>query len=413
MAIRPFRNTPTPWPSPCRYTTASTSRRTNRRWLSGLVIVLFCGIAFPDAQAHYNASRMDRDQAIAEMERLLAVEMEAQGLPSLVVAIVRGSEVLHTIDLGLADRATQRKATSQTRYRIGSLTKPITATLTLALAEDGLLSLDDPITHWLDQTEILPNPAWAGEVNPGTVTIRHLLTHFSGLPRNPPNLSGAGRDPFAGYSEASLDKALAELMLEWPAGLYVNYSNFGFAILARILERASGEPFAHLLERRLLRPLGMAQSSFQVPDRRVASVGYRITDIDLVEDDWDMGALAPAGGLYASSSDLAQFLTLFLDHAVSCRLGISPQAIDQMLSPTLNLRNSDVSMALGWFHHRVRDTDIYWHTGVLAGHFAYLAVVPEARVGVVALTNRQRDFDPLGGWLARRAAAIFGENRRD
>jgi len=356
---------------------------------------------------------MDQDQAIAEMERLLAVEMEAQGLPSLVVAIVRGSEILHTIDLGFADRATQREATSQTLYRIGSLTKPITAALTVALEEDGLLSLDDPVTHWLDQVEIRPNPAWAGEVDSGTVTIRHLLTHFSGLPRNPPNLSGAGRDPFAGYSEAALDEAIDSLMLEWPAGFYVNYSNFGFAILGRILERASGEPYLHLLERRLLRPLGMARASFQVPDRRVASVGYRITDIDLVEDDWDMGALAPAGGLYASSSDLARFLTLFLDPAVSCQVGISPEAIDQMLSPTLHLQNSEVSMGLGWFYHQVHGTDIYWHTGVLAGHFAYIAVVPEARIGVVALTNRQRDFDPLGGWLARRAAAIFGENGGD
>jgi len=58
-------------------------------------------------------------------------------------------------------------------------------------------------------------------------------------------------------------------------------------------------------------------------------------------------------------------------------------------------------------------TDIYWHTGVLAGHFAYLAVIPESRIGGVALTSRQRDCDPLGGWLARRAAAIFGETRGD
>lgn len=383
------------------------------RLLVGVTIVMSLTTPLSVLHAHYNASRMDRDQAIAEMERLLAVEMEAQGLPSLVVAIVRGSEIMHTIDLGVADRATQRKATSETLYRIGSLTKPITAALAVALAEDGLLTLDDPVALWLDHAAIHPNPAWAGELEPGTVTIRHLLTHFSGLPRNPPNLSAAGRDPFAGYTEAALDEALAELTLEWPPGLYVNYSNFGFAILGRILEKAANEPFARLLERRLLRPLGIQQASFQVPDRRVASVGYRITDIDLVEDDWDMGALAPAGGLYASSSALARFLTLLLDPDTSCGLGISPEAISHMLSPQLRLRNREIGMALGWFHHQVQGTDIYWHTGVLAGHFAYLAVVPEARIGVVALTNRQRDFDPLGGWLARRAAAIFGESNGD
>ena len=56
-----------------------------------------------------------------------------------------------------------------------------------------------------------------------------------------------------------------------------------------------------------------------------------------------------------------------------------------------------------------RVLEIYWHTGIMAGHFAYLAVIPEAHIGVVVLTNRQRDFDPLGGWLVRRTATIFAD----
>lgn len=374
-------------------------------WRAALALMLLAPL---HANAHLNASRVERGHAVAEMERLLAIEMEAQGLPSLVVAIARGSEIVHTIDMGFADRAAQRAATPDTLYRIGSLTKPVTATLTLALVEDGILDLDQPITRWLDGREIRPNPLWAGELDPGPVTIRHLLTHYSGLPRNPPNVAASGRDPFGGYDDDALNAALSELTLEWPPGFYVSYSNYGFAILGRIIEAATGQPFARVLERRLLRPLGIERASLRRPDSRLASVGYRITDIDLVEDDWDMGALAPAGGLYASAHELARFLTLFLDTDVSTRLGIRPAAIDEMLSPQVTLRDRELSMALGWFHHRVHDVDIFWHTGVLAGHFAYIGLVPKAGIGVVALTNRQRDFDPLGGWLARRAAAIFG-----
>lgn len=376
------------------------------RWLTILAAFLSATIAAA-ASAHQNAARLDPQQAIAEMEQLLALEMEAQGLPSLSVAIVHGAQVVHTLDLGFADRASERPATVHTPYRVGSLTKAVTAALTIALVDDGLLSLDEPITRWLDQASIQPHPAWAGELEPGPVTLRHLLTHYSGLPRNPPNVLAIGRDPFGGYSDSALDVALAELVLDWPPGVYVNYSNFGFAVLGRVLEAATNEPFESLLKRRLLEPLGIQEASLERPQAETSTTGYRSTDIDRAEDDWDLGALAPAGGLYASACALARFLTLLLDPEVSAGLGISEERIAEMLSPQVHLRNHELSMALGWFHHRVQDVEIYWHTGTMAGHFAYLAVIPEAHIGVVVLTNRQRDFDPLGGWLVRRAAAIF------
>jgi serine-type D-Ala-D-Ala carboxypeptidase/endopeptidase len=279
------------------------------------------------------------------------------------MAIVHGAQVVHTLNLGVADRASERPATVHTHYRVGSLTKPVTAALTIALVDDGLLSLDEPITRWLEHASILPNPTWAGEFEPGPVTLRHLLTHYSGLPRNPPNVRAIGRDPFGGYSDSALDMALAELVLDWPPGIYVNYSNFGFAVLGRVLEAVTKESFESLLTRRLLDPLGIHEASLAPPQPETATIGYRISDIELVEEDWDLGALAPAGGLYASACALARFLTLLLDPEVSAGLGISADRITEMLSPHVRLQNHEMSIALGWFHHRIEDVDIYWHTG--------------------------------------------------
>lgn len=376
----------------------------------GASLALLCTLFAQSAAGHQRAAGMDLDAALAQMERLLEVEQRAQRMPSLTVAIVHAGEQVYAHSFGFADLAAQRVATPATRYRIGSLTKPLTATLVMALVEDGLLDLDEPVRSYLPHLELRPSPHWAGTVEPVAVTLRQLLTHTAGVPAAPPNLVANGRDPFGGISSEALDAALEDVILEWPPGIYYSYSNYAFGIVGRVVEAVTGRSFDEVLTERLLEPLGMRATSLELPHSRDRAVGYRTADPELAEQRWELGALAPSAGVYASAEDIARFLALYLDGFETDAAPLSRVGLQKLLDRQHEVPAHDFALALGWFHKRVPPGfDVYWHTGSLDGHFAYIALIPEQRIGVVALTNRRRDFDPLGPWLARRAVAIFGQ----
>lgn len=188
--------------------------------------------------------------------------------------------------------------------QIGSLTKPLTATVLTALAAGGTLALDDPLESFL------PVPRGTG------ITLRHLAEHTAGLPRLPPGIRG--RDPYAAFDAQALESVARGLdaLVTAPAGTEEEYSNLGYALLGAALVTATRTSYEELLRRHVLDPLGITDVVADPPaDRRLCRRGL----FGQPRRPWTMtGAILPAGGLWATPRATARLLTGLL---VDLRLG--------------------------------------------------------------------------------------------
>jgi CubicO group peptidase (beta-lactamase class C family) len=245
-------------------------------------------------------------------------------------------------------------------FEIGSVTKTMTATLVALLAADGQLQLDDEIGRWLS----------AGAN--GGITVRQLATHTSGLPRLPPNLDLRTVDPsnpWAGFGFERAEEGLREAVVD-PAAPWL-YSNFGYQLLALVLERASGYPFEKLMTDQLLIPLGMACSGIENIGNGIPLPGHA-GDSEVPRWDHPLGA----GGVEATIGDLARYAEACL-HPPQTPLGA---AITAALAPQLDVGDGR-TQALAW---QVRDDGIRVHGGGTAG-FSSAVIIDPGRDRAVAM----------------------------
>ncbi|KOU35681.1 serine hydrolase domain-containing protein [Streptomyces sp. WM6378] len=239
-----------------------------------------------------------------------------------------------TCILGSADAPQAVDGHDLDRYvQIGSLTKPVTATVLTRLAEAGKLQLDDPLDKFL------PAP-------PGTgITLRHLAAHTSGLPRLPPHLHR--RDPYAPFDAQALDTLVRRLdtLPTAAPGHAEEYSNLGYALLGAALVSATGTSYEDLLARQVLAPLGITEiSADPPPQRRLLRPGLFGRPVR----PWTMnGAILPAGGLWATPRAAARLTVALL---VEQELG-EPTPFWQTAGP------------LRWHNGATRDASVF--TGAL------------------------------------------------
>ncbi|MFF3418854.1 serine hydrolase domain-containing protein [Streptomyces sp. NPDC002698] len=237
--------------------------------------------------------------------------------------------------------------------QIGSLTKPLTATVLTALADDGVLSLDDPLELFL------PVPSGTG------ITPRRLAEHTSGLPRLPPGIGG--RDPYAAFDADALDSVVRHLdtLATAPAGTAEEYSNLGYALLGAALVSATRTPYEELLHRHLLGPLGIADVATDPPSgRRLCRRGL----FGRSRQEWTMdGAILPAGGLWATPRAAARLLT---DLLVDRRLGEPAPAWQKAGS-------------------------LLWHNGATGGASVFAGASPQGWILVHRLSGRSAVTDKL------------------
>jgi D-alanyl-D-alanine-carboxypeptidase/D-alanyl-D-alanine-endopeptidase len=343
------------------------------------------------------------------IDALLAEGLKEIGAPSLSAAIVRGQEVVFARGFGLADIEKKRPATEKTLYRIGSINKVFTTTLLIEMRDAGDIALDDPISDYLPEDAQAPEPLPGGAEE---ITLRHLATHTSGLPRMPVNLSGREGDPYNDYPVEALWSGLAETRLERPIGQRFSYSNFGAGLLGQLLTVAADEDsYETLLANRILEPLGMETATFEPDpdDERVAVEYGGLLGLKPVPS-WRMGALNPAGGLAASAEDMAQFVALHLRAGAADSEVISGGSLFEAHAvQRLASADWDTGVGLGWIIQPDAEIgeDIVWHNGGMAGSRSWLGLAPGAQVGVVLLTNSDREADELGLKLLRAAVAEF------
>jgi CubicO group peptidase (beta-lactamase class C family) len=327
-------------------------------------------------------------------------------LPSLSVGIVRGAELVYARAFGVADRAASRPATLDTMYRIGSVTKVFTTTLLAILRDHRIVRLDDGVEDHLPKEVRLPS-----DPRGVPMTLRHLATHSSGLPRLPVNLTPRGDDAYGGYTPEALYDGLARTRLDFPTGSDYSYSNLGVGLLGHVLERAGGKPYEKLLEQYLLRPLRMDDTTITLrPDQQARlAVGYKEEDPTRTAADWDFGCLAPAGALVSTIPDLARFLALQLRAGQTGVLPVAGGTLTELHSGQQLASDWNSARGLGWhLQPQQGQGDLVWHNGGVDGFASWMSFLPRFQVGVIVLTNSGRSVDSLGLWLQKEARRRFG-----
>lgn len=338
----------------------------------------------------------------------LESQRRERDIPGLAVGIVRGPELVYARAFGFADLDAERPVTLDTIFRIASVTKVFTTTLLAVLRDEGVVALDDPVAKHLPAGLKVPgDPRGAA-----AITLRHLATHTSGLPKLPGNVVPKDGDMYGGYTPEQLYAALPMTSLVAPVGARDEYSNFGMGLLGHVLERAAGKPFETLLRERVLEPLEMSSSGITLAEhqRRRAAVGHMAFS-NVPAPEWDFGCLAGCGALASNVPDLAKFVSVQLRAGEADVRPIRGGTLRELHTPQHVAAGWEYGIGLGWHvFHNAANGNIIWHNGSTYGFGSFVAFIPKHNVGVVVLINRanlDHAADQLGNWLLDQAVARF------
>lgn len=323
------------------------------------------------------AGRLAAADLRADIRDLLA-RYDALGRLSGSVLVARGEEIIWVSAHGDAVREHRVPNTTDTRFLIASMTKPITAAAVLALVADGRIELDAPFAPYLPDYP---------RAQADRVTIRQLLAHSSGIPSL--GRRGDGLDDVSMRAATTLDAAIAlsssRALLFEPGSKY-RYSNSGYMILAKVVEAVSGVPFDRFLEERVFRPARM-QSTAPLHPRKVVPalangyVGYEpdVGRADVEHPSWGVGS----GNLVSTTRDLHRFARALQSGA------IVPKALaEAAFSPQApSVAGSPYRYGLGWYVYDLDGHRVANHGGTLEGFVSSMFLLPDDDLFVTVLTN--------------------------
>lgn len=306
-------------------------------------------------------------ETVRRLDAMVADAQLKSAAPTLVVGVVREGELVHVAGAGelpIPDAYTQ--------YRIGSITKTMTAVLVLQERDAGRLSLDDPLSRHLPDTPL------------GDRTLRQLLGHASGLQREP---EGEWWERATGGDVKTLLAGLSPEKLAFPPHRFHHYSNLAYGLLGAVLERVSGQRWWDLLRARVLDPLGMHRTSYH-PEEPFARGYVRHPWYGTLREEprTDTGAMAPAGQLWSTVDDLARWAAFLADPTPTV---LAPDTLAEMCVPVI-MSDTDSWTAghgLGLELTRVGERIFVGHGGSMPGYLAMLLVHRASRTAVVAYAN--------------------------
>ena len=297
----------------------------------------------------------------------LTAEMRERHIPGLSLAVLKGGQVIKAEGYGLANVELNVPAWPETVYKIGSVSKQFIATGVMLLMQEGKLSLNDEVGKFLEGTP----DTWKG------ITVRHLLTHTSGIVREAP-----GFDPLKIQADADVIKTAYPLPLRFAPGERWEYCNVGYFTLAEIIRRASGQPWDEYLGERLFRPLDMrATRATTIPMWCRTRGGYVWRDGKLYNSEIYF-ALRPSGAFLSSVLDLAKW-----DAALDTDRILKRSLREQMWTPVTLNNGASHPYGFGWELAPVGGHRRVSHGGSLPGFRAALARFLDDQLTVVILAN--------------------------
>lgn len=280
--------------------------------------------------------------------------------------------------------------TPQTIFRTGSLTKQFTAMAIMQLQERGKLKVSEPICKYLEDCPAAWQP----------ITIRHLLTHTSGVPNYSSPDEWDEKLVVQAFTREKFIDLFRNLPLDFPPGEKFKYSNSGYALLGAIIEKAAGKEYAEFLRENIFAPLGMKNTGFEtsraiLPNR---ADGY----------DWSLGSFINTryinmqnsfsdGGLYSTTEDLLRW-----DQALYTEKLVSKKSLDEMFTPFLN------EYAYGWRILKRFNRQTLEHSGSIYGFSSYILRCPSEKLTIIILSNSDKTSATKAA--ANLAAIALGEN---
>jgi serine-type D-Ala-D-Ala carboxypeptidase/endopeptidase len=267
----------------------------------------------------------------------------------------------------------------ETLFEIGSVTKVFTAVTLAKMAEDGVVELDEPISHFLPEGVVSPRKEGR------EITLRQLATHSSGLPRLPVNFDAVSKDrqdPYANYQAADLYQSLAEVKLAARPGKRSTYSNYGFGLLGHLLALKAGTPYETLVKQTVCVPLGLTNTTISLSAEQKGRLAPGHDPEGKPVSNWNLNVLSGAGALRSNADDLLRFV------AANLKPGSLPLSSALLEAQSTHFKGFGNAVGLAWqIEESVAGQDILWHNGGTGGYVSFIGLDKNAHVGVVVLSN--------------------------
>ena len=387
---------------------AETNRRSARRVLSSInrlpaMVRVLLAIAVIGATwfvwdvAADDAAPLAGDR-VERIDQYVSEQMSGSRIPGAAIAVVEDGVVVHAEGFGTDGNGDQ--VTADTPFWIGSNTKSITALAVMQLAEAGQLDLDAPVRDYLPAFRL------ADEAAASQLTIRHLINQTSGISRHDGLSAVVAAD--ADDSIADVVAGMADVELNRPIGESFEYANLNSVVLGAVVEAVTGTTWQAYVQERILDPLVMTNT---YTDKDIAAAnGLTATHrsffgFPIKTDAGHYTSLAPTGYVYSSATDMARYLTMYLDGGrVDGQQILSEASITEMLTPATNERTFPLqsqqftaSYGAGWFigPFGVAD-DARWHQGSLPHFTTWMVLLPDTNQAVIVMLNEGNQFEIAG-----------------
>lgn len=348
--------------------------------IAALILIAAAGVATQERQRSAAA--------------ILAETRPALGAPGTSAALVEGDRIVWSGGDGLADVENEVPARGNTVYRIASISKPMAATAVMQLVERGFVKLDDPIRQYV------PGFPPKGDQ---TVTIRHILTHTSGIRHYKP---GEMENKETFDSVAGALAIFKDDPLLFTPGAKYSYSSYAYNLIAGVVEQASGLNYEAYLREKVWGPAGMTSTFLEHPQemvphraRQYVKAGPRVRNAPYA----DLSIKWAGGGVISTAEDLARF-HIALDEG---RL-LKPETLARMYTPARLNDGSETGYGLGWFINKdAQGRRWVAHSGGATGGSTYLLRYPEGKLAVAILCNVENagDLRTLAMRIAETAMA--------
>jgi CubicO group peptidase (beta-lactamase class C family) len=302
-----------------------------------------------------------------QTDEFIRAEMRRQNIPGLSLVVLKHGRVIKSEGYGLAHIKLKTPATPQTVYKIASVSKQFIAAGIMVLVQQGRLALSDSVRKYLENAP----REWS------RITIRHLLTHTSGLVREAP-----GFDPLKNQSDSDVISTAYSLPLRFAPGEKWEYSNTGYFVLAEIIRTVTGHPWPEHLREVVFKPSGMNSTWPTNTTERVPNRAQGYVDNDALRDAPEWLALRPSGAFLSTGPDLAKWdATLYTDKVLTA------STRQQMWTPVTLNDGSSYPYGFGWMFAEVNGHRLVHHPGGMPGARADLARFVDDGLTIIVTMN--------------------------
>jgi serine beta-lactamase-like protein LACTB len=352
----------------------------SRMAITMVSVTFWCACAPRPTTEGLAPSNPSTSQSVRAVEQFITDTMRILGAPGASICVVRGGQVVWSHAFGFADLEQNVPATTETRFRIGSVSKSLTSVAIGRLVQDGQLDLDSPVQRYAPRFPVKRYPITVRQVAGHLAGIRHYLTN-----------EFENREHYGTVNEGLTIFAADSLL--FPPGTDYSYSSYGYNLLGAVIEGASGRPYRAYMHDVVLSPAGMRHTSPEHPDSIIPHRGRYYTRADstgpivnalYVDNTYKW----PSGGYLSTAEDLARFGDRLLRGQL-----LRPETVELLWTSMRTSNGTLTEYGIGWTverdsvgRRRVR------HSGGSVGGTAHLIIYPDERLVVAVLVNSDYTF---------------------